>query len=119
MKIAVLLFLMIVVWSMPRAKGMQEPLVAKSEPAAARTNCIVARGNGFEISRREMDQVLATAIAKNPDDKLPPDAELRVLTHLIEIHLVLQQASDAEKAEGRKKTDADFPNIIKTLGEEE
>jgi hypothetical protein len=66
-----------------------------------------------------MDQVLATAVAKNPDDKLPADAELRVLTHLIEIRLVLQQASDAEKAEGRKNADADFPDIIKTLGEAE
>lgn len=101
------------------AIGSEISLITNPEPAAARSNSIVARGKGFEITRREMDQVLATALAKNPDDKLPPDAELRVLTHRIEIHLVLQRATDEEKFEGRKKTDADFPNIVKTLGEAE
>jgi hypothetical protein len=101
------------------AKGSEKLLMTNSQPASVRNDSILARGKGFEVTRREMDQVLATALAKNPNDKLPPDAELRVLTHLIEIRLVLQQATDAEKVEGKKKTDADFPNIVKTLGETE
>jgi hypothetical protein len=119
MKTAYLAFLAVVSLSTPHTKGTEEPLIVNIAPVTAGSNSIAARGKGFEVSRREMDQVLATAIAKNPDDKLPPDAELRVLTHLIEIRLVFQQATDAEKAEGRKKTDADFPNIVKTLGEAE
>src|ERR1041385_2004117 len=84
--------------------------VAKCTEAAAITNSdfVVARGKGFQITRREMNQVIATAVAKNPGDHLPPDAELRVLSHLIEIRLVLQQAPEAEKAEGKKKADANF-----------
>lgn len=118
-KIYFSVFLVIVVLSMPVAAGSGNPIITNSNPAAARGNSIVAQGKGFEITKREMEQVLATAIAKNSDDKMPPDAELRVLTHLIEIHLVLRQATDEEKSEGMKKTDANFPNIVKTLGETE
>ena len=80
---------------------------------------IVARGKGFEIERRALDQVLATAQVNNPSHPLPPDAEMRVLTQLIEIQLVLQKATDAEKEEGRRENDVNFTNIINTMGESE
>lgn len=118
MKTVFLVILITIFVLTPRVKALEKPLVA-SATVTARSNSIVARGKGFQVSRREMDQVLATAVAENPGDKLPPDAELRVLTHLIEIRLVLQQATDAENREGKRKTDSDFPNIIKTLGEVE
>src|SRR5215467_10666256 len=79
---------------------------------------IIARGKGFEVRRRAMDQVLANARVGNPRDQLPPDAEPHVLAHLIEIQLVLQKATDAEKAEARQKNDVNFTNIVKTMGEE-
>jgi peptidyl-prolyl cis-trans isomerase C len=65
-----------------------------------------------------MDQVLANAKVGNPQDQLPSDAEPRVLAHLIEIQLVLQKATDAEKAEARQKNDVNFTNIVKTMGAE-
>jgi hypothetical protein len=71
--------------------------------AAANTGePVVARGKGFEIRHSEMDQVLATAKAASPGEPLPPDAPLHVISQLIEIKLVLLQATDSEKAEGKK-----------------
>lgn len=86
-------------------------------PATTKTSSLIAaKGKGFEITRHEMDQVLANALLKNPDDVLPPEAELHVLDQLIEIELVMQKASDAEKAEGKRIIDEKFPDILKTLG---
>jgi parvulin-like peptidyl-prolyl isomerase len=105
--------------ALPLAHAGSGISTTNSDSAVVAGDTVVVRGKGFEIRRREIDQVLATARAKNPDDVLPPDAELRVLTHLIEIRLVLQRATDTETAEGKRKTDANFPEIVKTLGEPE
>ena len=105
------------------------PSVTNSSPAAVAGNAIVARGKGFEIRRHAMDQVLANARVadeqanaslgrtNNPQAELPPDAEIHVLSQLIQIQLVMQKATDAEKAAGKQKTDASFTNIVKTMGQ--
>ena len=103
----------------PRAKAGSSPSTTNSDSTAIANNPIVASGKGFEIRRRAMDQVLANAAVGNPQDQLPPDAEVHVLAHLIEIQLVLQKATDTEKAEGRQKNDENFTNIVKTMGEAE
>jgi len=77
---------------------------------------VVARGKGFEIRRRQVDQVLATAIAKNPQEKLPPDADIHVLNQLIEIQLVLQKATDTEKAAGKENAGQRVAAILKAEG---
>jgi parvulin-like peptidyl-prolyl isomerase len=86
---------------------------------AADPDPVIARGKGFEIRQSAMDQVLATARAKNPNEELPADAEVHVINQLIEMQLVLQKATDEEKAEGRQATDVQFTNIVKSLGEAE
>lgn len=108
------------------------PRANAANPAAGETNSnpatittatsgdpVIARGKGFEIRRSAMDQVLATARAKNPNDELPADAEVHVINQLIEVQLVLQQATEAEKAEGRLDTDMQFTNIVESMGETE
>jgi len=77
---------------------------------------IVARGKGFVIMQREIDQVLATAKAQDPQHELPPDAELHVISQLIEIQLVLQKATDEEKVAGTKNAEEKVAGIMKTLG---
>lgn len=89
---------------------------ANFDSAAASGDSVVARGTGFEITRGDMDQVLATAMAENPQAKLPPDAELHVISQLIEIQLVLQKATDQEKAAGMKYAEERFASILKTMG---
>ena len=93
-----------------------EPAAAGTNPVAASADPVVARGNGFEIRRSQMDQVLATAKAANPLQPLPPDAEVRVLDQLIEIQLVLQKATDAEKAQGLQEADQTIADILRAQG---
>jgi parvulin-like peptidyl-prolyl isomerase len=100
---------------LPRANAGSSTHATDFDPTAISGNPVVARSKGFEIRQSEMDQVLATARAQNPQDELPPDAEIHVLDQLIEIQLVLQKATDAEKAEGKKKADQRFADILKTL----
>lgn len=82
------------------------------------TNPIIARGKGFEITRQALDQVLANARVKNPGEELPPESQVYALNQLIEIQLVMQKATAAEKAQGWQEIDANFTNIIKTMGRE-
>ncbi len=82
----------------------------------AANNPVIARGKGIEIHNSELVQVLATAKAQHPEDELPPDAGVHALIHLIEIQVVLNKATDAEKAEGKKNADDKFASIVEMLG---
>jgi parvulin-like peptidyl-prolyl isomerase len=96
-----------------------EPVVTGTNATAAAeipNDPVIATGNGFEIRHSQMDQVLATAKAKDPLEPLPADAEVRALDQLIEIQLVLQKATDAEKAEGLKEADDTIAAILKAQG---
>lgn len=90
-----------------------------SKTAPSSTDSVMARGKGFEIRRSQMDQVLAAARTNRPEDALPPDAEIHVLNQLIEIQLILQKATDREKAEAKKKSEANFASIINYMGKAE
>ena len=105
--------------ALPRANAASGQSITDSNPATISGDSVVARGKGFEVKRRAMDQVLATARVNDPTHPLPPNAEMRVLTQLIEIQLVLQKATDAEKEEGRRKNDVNFTNIVNTMGKSE
>jgi parvulin-like peptidyl-prolyl isomerase len=83
--------------------------------AALSDNPVVVEGKGIEIRRRALDQALATARAQNPQSTLDPDAEIHAVTQLLEMQLVLQNATDEEKAEGRQKADQRMAYIQKSL----
>ncbi len=80
------------------------------------TDFVVAKGRSFEIKRSAMDQVLATAKAKYPNEPLPADADVRVINQLIEMQLVLQRATPAEIADGKKNAGDRVAAILKSLG---
>ena len=109
------------------ARLVAAPLVPATNAVAPAGDVIVARGQGFVIRRHQMDQVLATARVgdaqanaalgrTNAPADLPPEAELHVLSQLMEIQLVMQQTTPEERAAGRQKTDATFTNILQTMG---
>ena len=102
-----------------QAKGAPSSEVPGAESSGMSADAIVAKGKGFEIRRKEMDQVLATARIQNPQDKLPDDADVRVIDQLIEVQLVLQRATYEEKAEGKKSAENRMAYVEKTLGKEE
>jgi parvulin-like peptidyl-prolyl isomerase len=101
----------------PAADAEPGATAASPDPAAVPAgDAVVARGKGFEIRRSSMDQVLATAIARSPQVALPQDADVGVLNQLIEIQLVLQKATDAEKAEGWKNAGQRIADVSKAVG---
>jgi parvulin-like peptidyl-prolyl isomerase len=92
-----------------------DPGTTNSDNPTTTTDPVVARGKGFEIRRREMDQVLATIQARNPQTELPREAEVQVINQLIEIQLVLRGATEEEKLEGQQQAEKKFAYIAKTL----
>jgi parvulin-like peptidyl-prolyl isomerase len=86
-------------------------------PRPATTNApdnpVIVKGKGFKIRRSDLDQVLATARARYPNDELPSDAAARAVAQLIEIQLVLTKATDAEKAEGMRKAEEKLATVEK------
>jgi len=89
---------------------------APSGTGADTPDPVVARGGGFEIRRSDLDHVLKSVLVNNPGDRLPPDSEIHVLNQLIEIQLVLQQATPAETADGGRTAEAKLAGIRENLG---
>jgi parvulin-like peptidyl-prolyl isomerase len=95
------------------------PGIADANPAAMDGDPVVARGKGFEIRRSELNKKLASTKARSPEVELPPEAEIQVTYHLIETQLVFQKATDAEKAEGKKRADERFAEILTLMTPQE
>jgi len=82
---------------------------------------VIAKGKGFEIKRSALDQIMvgAKGQAAAANQQLPADFEARALNQLITIQLLLQTASDADRAAGQKDADLQYTNILKHFGSEE
>jgi len=86
---------------------------------------VIARGTGFEIKRSQLDEVVSglKASAAARGQTIPPDqmslVQGRFLNRLIDIQLLLQKATDADKAEGKTKTDEQIADLVKRAGSQE
>jgi peptidyl-prolyl cis-trans isomerase C len=86
---------------------------------------VVAKGKGFEIKRSQLDEVMdglkASAAARG--QAIPPEQlsfyEGRFLDRLVQIQLLLQKSTDADKAEGQKKTQAQIDDLKQRAGSQE
>ncbi len=80
----------------------------------------IVKGDGFEIKRSELDQVLssAKATAAAQGKQLPVGYDASVLEQLINIHLLLSQANDADRAAGKADADQQFAILVKNMGSE-
>lgn len=114
MKLFPAVFLAVALAAAPRTGAGASTTNADSGTVSA--DPVVARGKGFEIRQSDVDQVLATYMAKNPQENVRPDAQASILSRLIELQLVYQKATDAEKAAGWQYADGEYTNILKTLG---
>ncbi len=107
---------------------------AATAPAAATTNAtpedtmkalfgdpVIVQGDGFQIKRSELDEVVsgAKAGAASAGQQLPPDFEVGVLNQLITIQLLSKQATDADRAAGKTDADLQYTNLLKRFGSEE
>jgi len=86
---------------------------------------VVAKGKGFEIKRSELDEVLMgikSAIAMRNETVTPEQwtaLQANMLNRLVQIQLLLQKATDADKAEGKKKSDVQIAALLERAGSEE
>jgi parvulin-like peptidyl-prolyl isomerase len=86
---------------------------------------VVAKGKGFEIKRSDLDEVMMgikSALATRGETASPEQitaVEGNMLNRLIQIQLLLQKATDADKAEGKKKADAQVAALLERAGSEE
>jgi peptidyl-prolyl cis-trans isomerase C len=86
---------------------------------------VVAKGNGFEIKQSEIDQVMVgvKATAALRGQTISPEQmnliEGQVLNGLIQVQILLRQATDADKAEGKQKADAQIALFLKQSGSQE
>jgi parvulin-like peptidyl-prolyl isomerase len=85
----------------------------------------VAKGKGFEIKQSEMDQVVTgiKSAAAAHGETIPPEQmngiKAQMLNRLIQIQILLQQATDADKVEGKKKADAQVAQLLTRAGSQE
>ncbi len=107
---------------------------AATAPVAASTNAtpedtmkalfgdpVIAKGEGFQIKRSDLDQVLSSAksSAASAGQQLPPDFEVGVLNQLVTIQLLSKQATEADRVAGKADADMQYANLLKRFGSEE
>jgi peptidyl-prolyl cis-trans isomerase C len=98
------------------------PVLTNSNPNDAMTSLfgdpVIAKGKGFEIKQSALTQIMvgAKGQAAAAGQPLPPDFEGRALNRLIAIQMLLQTATDADKAEGQKAADLQYTNLLKHFG---
>ena len=85
----------------------------------------IAKGKGFEVKQSELDKIMSNlkASAAAQGQSISPAQEKliegRALYQLISVRLLLLKATDADRAEGAKKADANIAQIIKRAGSQE
>ncbi|MDP9173258.1 MAG: peptidylprolyl isomerase [Planctomycetota bacterium] len=114
--IAALAVISLGLWHVYSSKTPLE--AAKSQSAQVPiADKVVVRGKDFEIKRSQIDEVLTSYKANSgtKDEPLPEGAEVQVLNQLIDQGLVLQKATEADKAEGKSDGDQAFAKIVKSF----
>jgi peptidyl-prolyl cis-trans isomerase C len=86
---------------------------------------VIAKGKGVEVKQSALDEVVlgikSAAAAHN--QTIPPQQllgiEAQMLNRLIQIQLLLQKATDADKAVGKEKAEEQLTNLLAHAGSQE
>ena len=122
----------------PPAQAAAAGASTSATPAAANTNAnldatmtalfgnpVIARGKGFEIKQSDLDEVMMgiKAAAAMRNQSIPPEQvkmiENEMLNRLIQVQLLLQQTTDADRAEGQKLADLQMKTLLERAGSQE
>ena len=83
---------------------------------------VIAKGKGFEIKQSELDEVVlgikSAAAAHNetiPQEQMTA-IEAQMLNRLIQIQILLQKSTEADKADGKMKADLQISNLLERAG---
>jgi parvulin-like peptidyl-prolyl isomerase len=88
-------------------------------------NPVIAKGKGFEIKQSDLDEVMTgiktAAVMRN--QSIPPEQlktiEAEMLNRLIQVQVLLQQATDADRVEGNKMADLQMKALLERAGSQE
>ena len=105
------------------------PTTTNAAPANAMTALFgdpaIAKGKGFEIKQSELDEVVTgiKSAAAAHNENIPAEQmngiKAQMLNRLIQIQILLQKSTDADKAEGKKKADAQIAALLTRAGSQE
>jgi parvulin-like peptidyl-prolyl isomerase len=90
--------------------------------AAASGNSVIARGNGFEIKRGELDDAMAgvNRVAASKGQTISPEnalaVERQILNQMINNKLLLAKATDADRAAGTNAAKLHMTALLENLG---
>src|SRR5258706_4035891 len=114
---------------LPSAQGATAPVSTNKAPVNAMTalsgDPAIVKGKGFEIKQSELDEVVTgiKSAAAAHGEAISPEQmtgiKAQMLNRLIQIQLLLQKATDADKAEGKKKADAQLAALLTRAGSPE
>ncbi|MGA9777005.1 MAG: peptidylprolyl isomerase [Limisphaerales bacterium] len=88
-------------------------------------NPVIARGKGFEIKQSDLDEVMTgiKSAAAMRNQAIPPTQmkliEGQMLDRLIQVQLLLQKATDADRAAGKKMADLQLKTLLERAGSQE
>jgi peptidyl-prolyl cis-trans isomerase C len=86
---------------------------------------VIAKGTGVEVKQSDLDEVVlgVESAASAHGETIPPEQMMgiksQMLNRLIQIQLLLQKATDADKAEGKNKADIQISNLLDRAGSPE
>ena len=88
-------------------------------------NPVIARGKGFEVKQSDLDEAMTgiKSAAAMRNQVIPPTQlktlESQMLDRLIQVQLLLQKATDADKAAGKKTADTQMKTLLERAGSQE
>lgn len=88
-------------------------------------NPVIAKGKGFEIKQSDLDEAMTgiKSAAAMRNQVIPPaqlkTLESQMLDRLIQVQLLLQKATDADKAAGKKTADTQMKTLLERAGSPE
>jgi parvulin-like peptidyl-prolyl isomerase len=88
-------------------------------------NPVIAKGKGFEVKQNDLDEAMTgvKAAAAMRNQAIPPAQmkmlESEMLGRLIQVQLLLQKATDADKADGKKTADLQMKTLLERAGSQE
>jgi parvulin-like peptidyl-prolyl isomerase len=91
--------------------------IADPSSAIGSGDPVIARAKDVEIKQSDMDKVFASArLDGGEDSSRYREARVQVLEQLVDIQLMMQKATLADKAAGQKEGDATFAKALQTAG---
>ena len=97
----------------------------KAAMAALFGDPVIAKGKGFEIKRSELDEVVTglKSAAAAHGQVIPPgqltQIESQMLDRLVQIQLLMQKATGADRTNGVKKADLQIASLLERAGSQE